>query len=100
MNMISAIHVLSEGFYFILVMQVTLLGSTGKRPKGILLMSVRVSWPRRTAAVGHNIQYAAGCSVEDKRRLTKRPRQLTRRVLLCLRNMNWIVQRLLPEQDR
>ena len=37
MNMLSAIHVLFGGFYFILVMQVMLLGSTGVKFKGILL---------------------------------------------------------------
>jgi hypothetical protein len=37
MNTLSAIYVLPGGFYFILVMQVMLFGSTGVRFKGILL---------------------------------------------------------------
>ena len=85
-----------------------LLGSTGVKFKGILLYQYvfhgldKVRLPAATYSMQR-------IWVEETKRLTKSQRQLTRTVLYCLRNMNWIVQhsvlwgpRLgrLPEQDR
>ena len=71
MNMLSAIHVLSGGFYFILVMQDATWKHRSK-VQGHSVLSVRVSWPRQIAAAGHNIQYAAGCWVEDDEKANKK----------------------------
>ena len=80
MNMLSAIHVLFGGFYFILVMQDATWKHRSK-VQGHSVVSVCVSWPRQSAAAGRNIQYAADCWVEETKRLTKSQRQLTRTVL-------------------